>query len=287
MRCPNCAHHQPNRFGLVCHQCKYRYALDPRLFNGVSDRQVHFAAARVRGDGDQWITINTVASVISRKRRPYWFGRLQATSDRMFQTTRSAVLSYHEAHPIRGLIVDPELHAPATSSWPEPDLTLYGAERILVVDDRVLVDLLVRNWVHSNGRAVILSADGYPASVLGLARQLVAERSDVPINVLHGSATRPGELIARVRYLLGLGDDRVVLDLGLPEAAGKQIAYLKPLRRLANIPADCLPLGLLTAGLVGTLTTVPEDQIDDGTGNDSLSWLVVADSWLHERDDYG
>src|SRR5262249_94653 len=123
---------------------------------------------------------------------------------------------------LTGLISEPTLEGGAPREWPEPDLFDYGAERIIVVDDRIVVDRLRRNWIPVKGLAMVLSADAYPASVVPLARQLVSDRPDLPIAILHGTGTDAQEFEQATRQLLGVREATHVRDLGLPPDAPKK-----------------------------------------------------------------
>ena len=147
------------------------------------------------------------------------------------------------------LIEGPALERPPTLTFPEPDLFDYGAERILVVDDPLVVDLLVHNGVHTDARAIIVSTTGYPRDVAPHAAALMQHRPDIPVHVLHASHADPIELEMRTRGLLAAPDIRVT-DVGLSPNAARTVKSLRWARRLPSVPVDALPHHLLTRGVV-------------------------------------
>lgn len=67
MRCPNCDHDQKRKDGMVCGQCGYPFALDPKQPPRVADRRFVRAVAKVSGDGARWFTIEQLHGQLNRR----------------------------------------------------------------------------------------------------------------------------------------------------------------------------------------------------------------------------
>ncbi len=150
------------------------------------------------------------------------------------------------------LITEPSLHEPPPE-WPEPDIYDYGVERILVVDDDLLVDVLVRNGFHTENRCLVLSVAGYPSYITERAVVLLEANPQLQVFLLHGSGFSGSvmrQAIERVGLLPLAGHP--VTDLGLnPEDLKrmKGLRALRPDRQEQGLPADTLLYGTLAAGL--------------------------------------
>jgi hypothetical protein len=282
MLCPACNHPQRYREGLVCRACSYHYVLSPKTYPGLTDRRVVLAAGRVGAQQTRWFTGNQLLADLGRRRK-LRLGFIGGAKQRKLEAHRAALRYFHDLRPVQGLLTRPALEVPPVG-WPEPDLYDYGAERILVVDRQLVVDLLVRTGVHVEGRAVILSADGYPRQVLIRARALVAQRPDIPVFVLHGTRSPAAEHLDAARRLLGLPVDADVRDLGLPPDAPSRLKVLRWTRGIKDVPVDCLPHRYLTAPLIGAMSggAPLEDAQRADDGGDGMFF-----AWLASEDDYG
>jgi hypothetical protein len=143
---------------------------------------------------------------------------------------------------------------------PEADLLDYGVERVLVVEDDLMVDLFVRNGLHAAERCLVVAESGYPSYIAEYARRCMRERADLPIFVLHGA--RPGRRDPASRVARAVGIDRAELagraitDLGLEDADVARIKRLRAYRsgsHTDHVPADVLPMASLHTGLAACL----------------------------------
>jgi len=271
---------------MVCGACGRHYLIPPDHASRLSDRKVVMAAARATGGGEWWVTATGVAAVLARRRRPL-LGMFSRTSRAAFEVWRDTILQFHQTYPVDHLIDRPALETDEGTPWPEPDLFDYGAERVLVVDDPLLVDLFVRNWVHSDSRTVIVSIDGYPRRALDLAKQLVADRDDLPICLLHHSGAAPEHMAADTRELLAVDQGRPVDDLGLAADAPRRVRALHPWRRIGPASVDCLPIGALTVGVSGLLAAITVAGSMDGGGDTSHTSHVWDDASDGGDGDFG
>lgn len=147
--------------------------------------------------------------------------------------------------------------------WNEADLYDYGVERLLIVEHDMLVDLLVKNNVHTAERTLIMSLDGYPHYLQDQARRIVEERPDLPIYLLHDY--RKGESGSFARRVADASwidlRDRHLIDLGLNEAdiAGMKAFKYRTFKNANHIPVDWLSSGALATGLAGCLARNDEN----------------------------
>jgi hypothetical protein len=187
----------------------------------------------------------------------------------------------------QGLIVTPLLEGDAPVDYPEPDLFDYGAERILVVDDPIVVDLLVRNGVHTDSRAIIISLSGYPRQVRERAASLVRNRPDVSLHLLHGSSVNVEAMSATTRALLG-ASDATPIDIGISPSTARKVAAIRWARRLASVPVDALPYGWLTSGVSEALTTGTSLEALSEREDGAVGHVIPELWWSRDRDnDFG
>ncbi|MCC6215782.1 MAG: hypothetical protein IT376_13030 [Polyangiaceae bacterium] len=158
--------------------------------------------------------------------------------------------------PIPKLLERPSLHQPP-GGYREPDVHDYGVERLLIVQHDLLVDLFVKNNVHAEQRALVISEHGYPPYLLHQAQRLLAERPDLPVVLLHDSTAEGVDMARRLaqspRFPL---HGRRVNDAGIfpSDVAGIGVLQkLLPETKQNGVPVDSLPVGLLAGGLAGAL----------------------------------
>lgn len=154
-------------------------------------------------------------------------------------------------HEIPQLLTRPGLDA-APPQFPEHDIFDYGVERILVVQHDILVDLFVRNGLHTKERALVISERGYPRYLRGHAKELLRRSPELPVFLLHDADAEGLMMQGRLERskLLPLAGHPVI-DTGLsPREVGriKKLRALGPARRANALPADALPYGLLAGG---------------------------------------
>ncbi len=149
---------------------------------------------------------------------------------------------------IQNLIRVPSLHDPPPQ-WKEPDIYDYGFERLLICDDRLTVDWLVFNGLHTQERALILSEDGYPDYLLDHARKSLEENPELPVFLLHAASTHGVEMADRIRSAPHFPlENQPVTDLGVHPSQIKTLRL--PRERVAEpdaLPAHGLPYAPLAA----------------------------------------
>lgn len=154
--------------------------------------------------------------------------------------------------PIPGLIEKPSLGTPP-KDWPESDIYQYGVERILVVQRDLLVDLMIKNNQHTEHRMLVIAESGYPKYLIPRVKQLLDERQDLPVFLLHDATQSGRRMIARVKRLDWLPVGRhSLIDLGFVPEDYAKLKRAEPVRAgyLGNeMPADALMLGAITLAL--------------------------------------
>ena len=154
----------------------------------------------------------------------------------------------------------PSLHRPPPE-FQEGDLYDYGVERIIIVERRILVDLLVKNGFHVDQKALVFSMDGYPTYIAEKAKKLLAESPDLPVYLLHDATEKGMRMYKKIR----LPDHHPVIDLGVFPEQIKNLSVLKPLR-LKNqeyqVPLDALPYAALSGlSAAAIAANVPFDEV--------------------------
>lgn len=301
MKCPECHYVQKRSsgLGLRCGACGYTFCFDPKdpEQNPLRMTDVRFRAIldRTTDNGTRAITADELYTQACRFLQKRWIAfrvvvvlalasfvwllaapgpgpviALLGLTVAGFASGRRklldraewefAVRKWEKRTPIAGLIKRPSLSSPPPD-WKEPDIYDYGFERLIICDDPLTVDWLVKNGVHAQERALIMTEDGYPSYLLDRAQSALAERSDLPVFLLHASSIHGVGLEARLRgseSLFVLGAHPVV-DLGL---SPKDVRRLKlpreHQRRPDRVKPHALPIGsmttLLTLALSGNLT---------------------------------
>ncbi len=252
MICPRCNHDQRRRLGMRCSSCRYTFTLDPKQPPYCADRRFMHWVDVVSDNGNRWYTPRQLHSAMFARRNRGLLRRLvPAKGSRMIESTVAAMARWQRARRELRTVVDQavfEKTGKGASRWPEPDLDDYGAEGVLIVDDPLLVDLLVRNQAHTRCKVAIIAANGYPRRVATAIKPTVAARPDLPIFLLHGTSDDVTELEMHARAVVGAATHPVI-DLGLPADAPKRIKALRWARRMPKVPADVLPHRWLTDGL--------------------------------------
>lgn len=298
MKCPKCSYNQPYRSGMVCGKCKYRFVVDPKR-DGYTDGKFATALRRVSKNGTQYFTFHQFYATLFVHRPLFPSGCLAAVlagaagavvynlSESLFLAAFFAIgagllgmfgkrLFPSMAPPenkIRGLwnqwypkaekqehlfLSKPTLITPPATA-PEKDIYDYGVEGILIVDEDIYVDLLVKNKLHTEFRLLIIAQSAYPSYLHEQANRLLAERSDLPVYLLHNGVT----IVKNMTTKFALKGQKV-LDLGLSEQDFVNHKRLHPFQEVAQKPLDLLSTSLIRRIL--QRATQPTDFDTDSGG---------------------
>ncbi|MEM7475830.1 MAG: hypothetical protein AAF483_12635 [Planctomycetota bacterium] len=170
---------------------------------------------------------------------------------------------------IDGLIQQPSLHQPPPQ-WSEQDIYDYGVERILIVQHDLLVDLFVRNGLHAEQRALVISESGYPSYLMAVTKRLLEERPDLPVFAFH-DADAQGQAMMQRLFSMDLPlKGRPITDLGMrPEQfkKSKRTRSYDPYSTDRDLPADAMPVPMLAAGLGACFAAGAAQELLGNDGN--------------------
>ena len=287
MKCPSCSKHHRYANGMTC-KCGYQFALDPKQ-DGISDRRfVSFILAA--GCNDTYhFTENQLYTAACRKQLtphvavpillgvmaigflvagtladpallllllvpfigiPVWLYFLYFKKLSRVEFEGWLIKYERSKGPITNLVSETKLSGPPNDTA-EPDIFDYGVEKVLLVQHRILVDLLVLNNIHMTTRALIATADGYPQYIASRLEGLLEESPKLPVFILH-DATLEGITWAEKTDNHFGRSGRPTIDVGLTPNAVKQIAKIRTLRLKSesyHAPVDCLPMAMLANGI--------------------------------------
>jgi len=148
------------------------------------------------------------------------------------------------------LIDEPNLHTPPPD-YREGDLYDYGVERIVLTDDPLLVDLMVRNGFHKEKHALIVAMDGYPAHLVPVAHRLAKENPSLPVFLIHSPTTAPQTMQERATVSGILPAHPIqLIDLGFSPEEVRSHPKLKRFHRNPSaFRPSLLPYASMTAGI--------------------------------------
>jgi hypothetical protein len=271
-----------------CSGCGYHFVLSPKVAPFCADVRFGRAIELASQDGARWYTAEQLHGTIFRRRnRAPWRRIVRASGSSNVRATRKALADWRFHHGKVGPLVTEPAFESMPQRWPEPDLFDYGAEGAVVVDEWRLVDLLVRNHVHTRCKVAVVCGDGYPEQVTQHLRATVESRPDLPIFLLHAAdADAASALEQQTRELLDARDNPVT-DVGLTVDAAKRIPALHWARRARPLCPDLLPLGWLTEGLALAIahrvSFVELLQRPDSGADDAVAWY----GWNDGDTDFG
>lgn len=293
MKCPECSHNQSYSDGMNCKNCHYVFVFDPKkdkiadgkfiaAINKTSANDTYYFtrnqlyAQLVRKTADTtiplWVVIGICAALILVGLLVGFpveiigilgfvaaICLLIAMLNKPIIADQSTAEEFIDRYQRLGkperlakLIEKPSLHEPPPE-WQEPDIYDYGFERLLIVDDDLLVDLFVKNNFHANERALILSENFYPNYLLPMARRTLEENPQLPVFFLHSSSAEGRRLQERVIASGALPlEGHPLIDLGFKPEDVKKMKNLKGFSLKQNdyaIPVDLLMFTTLTAGI--------------------------------------
>jgi len=145
---------------------------------------------------------------------------------------------------IEMLITELRMESPPPE-YEEGDIYDYGVERLLFVQQDILVDLLVLNGFHAEERTLVVSDTGYPEYLMHLTDKAYRKNPKIPMFHLHDTTlSSPKGMLPSPFYRYD------VIDLGLFPADVKKIRAVKAIRPKNmeyTIPVDMIPYPLLAA----------------------------------------
>ena len=183
------------------------------------------------------------------------------------------------------LIDQPGLHPPPPD-YREGDLYDYGVERIVLTDDPLLVDLLVRNGFHKEKHALIVAMDGYPTHLVPVAHRLAEENPSLPVFLIHSPTTDPQAMQERAAAC-GLlpAHPAQLIDLGFSPEEVRANPNLKRFHRNPSaFRPSLLPYSAMTAGFgacflsgIGFAELIRRQDASGGDSSSSASFDSDSD----------
>ncbi|MCB9736600.1 MAG: hypothetical protein H6745_28825 [Deltaproteobacteria bacterium] len=141
----------------------------------------------------------------------------------------------------------------------EQDVHDYGVEQVLVVDDDLLVDFLVRNHFHAETRTAVVASSGYPAYVMPLVERALAANAETPVFALHAAGHHEDDPRALVPAGLRVGDHPFI-DLGFRVADAERVARFAAFAEAKDVGA-MRPAILPPKVLLGALTVAMRERM--------------------------
>jgi hypothetical protein len=94
------------------------------------------------------------------------------------------------------------LPPPQTASLPatpNPEVTAYSFDRVVVCDKSTIAQLLISNNFHFENNCAILTIDGYPQSIFATTMEMLRRNPDLKVYALHNCSPSGIKLIHRLR----------------------------------------------------------------------------------------
>ena len=312
MKCPECGYNQKFSNGMICGKCRRKFSLNPKT--QISDGKFVATIRRASYDSTVVFTENQLYAAYAKGVLNPWaffaFGGVfllvlalfvGATNDVQtgllvsvpslicfamvfiyegrtvspFEFSKWTKQWLEDGRSIEGLLRSPSLDQPPPD-WNEDDIFDYGVEQILIVERDLLVDLFVLNNRHAETRTLVIAESGYPNYLTEHVNRLVAQRSDLPIYLLHDATEHGTKMKTRLRASSWLNEaNNPMLDLGLNVTDVYRIKRTSNFRRHypnAGIPADTLLLTPLVGGLTACFanqTTFADELARTASGDGS------------------
>ena len=293
MKCPKCQINHKKSAGMKC-SCGYRFALDPAV-HGMADGKLLALVRRASSNDTVYFTRNQLVTANSKIDKSSAITCLligvilialgltfclKIFPAQIFALIVGVLLVFSGIHSLfysrpnreklflaldtyksqhgspEKLIEAPELDSPPDNNF-ESDLFDYGVERILVVQRKLLVDLLVKNKVHVQNRALIVTADGYPKYLADTLQRLLTETPDLPVFFFHDSDSAGINWVQQNLESSRFNNGRrKLIDMGFSPNDLQNLKRLKGLRLESQdyqAPADVVPMAMLSNGIILSL----------------------------------
>ncbi len=197
------------------------------------------------------------------------------------------IQTYRSLHPIANMVDGTRFKVERTKEELKKELFDYAPERILIVQNDQMVDMLVMNRFHFENKTVIVSANKYPDHVFNACQKFLAKKPDIHVELLHDASLEgvklKNKLLADKTWNLE-GKNIVDLGLSIQDVANvKDPVWLPGRRTVAPVtgrstgaaedkinqgmrfPADFAPpslmMGILTVAVIGGLAFMSEELL--------------------------
>ena len=182
MYCPKCNQHYRKKYGKKreC-ACGYRFVFGHD--DVIKDRLMLFLERKASQNGTHYFTMDTLYAVYQKLQiKPFPSVRRTTLSQNALAQKYERWQRYSSLRSDQ-FIDKPSLQQPENSIGYE--VFEYGVEQIIVVDEPIKVDLLVKNNKHLNKNALIISSEGYPAYLKPHLQTLLQKQTTIPVSFLY------------------------------------------------------------------------------------------------------
>jgi hypothetical protein len=111
------------------------------------------------------------------------------------------------------------LLSPQTASLPaapNPEVTAYSFDRVVVCDRAEIAQLLISNNFHFENNCAILSIDGYPQSIFTTTMEMLSRNPDLKVYALHDCSPSGIQLMRHLRAEVWFPNPEIpIIDVGI------------------------------------------------------------------------
>jgi hypothetical protein len=93
----------------------------------------------------------------------------------------------------------PEPQMASLPAAPNPEVTAYSFDRVVVCNSPEIAQLLIRNNFHFENNCAILTIDGYPQSIFATTMSMLRRNPELRVYALHDCSPSGVQLISRLR----------------------------------------------------------------------------------------
>jgi hypothetical protein len=114
---------------------------------------------------------------------------------------------------------------------PNPEVTAYSFDRVVVCDKSTIAQLLISNNFHFENNCAILTIDGYPQSIFTTTMEMLHRNPDLKVYALHNCSPSGINLIRRLRQeeIWFPNPEIPIIDVGiLPRQIIKNVDLMAP-----------------------------------------------------------
>ncbi|WP_310417030.1 hypothetical protein [Chamaesiphon sp. OTE_8_metabat_110] len=113
---------------------------------------------------------------------------------------------------------------------PNPEVTAYSFDRVVVCDKSSIAQLLISNNFHFENNCAILTIDGYPQNIFTTTMEMLRRNPDLKVYALHNCSPSGFKLIRRLREETWFPNPAIpIIDVGiLPRQIMDNIDVMTP-----------------------------------------------------------
>lgn len=128
----------------------------------------------------------------------------------------------------------------------ESDIYEHGVSKVLILEEDVLVDLFVRNGIHTKEQVLVLSISGYPKQAYSIFENMIENKSPLTIYCMHSPTPSGLEL---PKTLSNKYPNYKIVDLGVSAEEFKNMKHYDIWKDQKTWPLDAISFGAIAAPL--------------------------------------